>query len=227
MDMLQAALVTELEALAASRNIPLDELKPTIANALVDILVKFYGTHIWPRSPSAANADMQFLLLIKPCPFGEECFMKVVETAVNIIDNGSYASIGIGSYLADYILANLHMGVGAKEYQLALAAYVMGEVNDNVDGCGHGYSIYHFDNEGKFSWMAHDYRREDFSEIKLIFRWAFQTMTDIRPEVDSFTADRIGEFVERERIKRTANLERELEMRARFHRFQSDKTVER
>jgi hypothetical protein len=226
MDMLQAELVSGLELLVKSQDTPLDKLPTTIRDVLVDILVQFYGKHIWPRSSSAVNAEMQFLLLIQPCPHGEPCFMRIIETAVSIIEEASYASIGIGSYLAEYILENLHSGGGAKEYQLALAAYVLTEVNENVDGCGHGYSIYHFDENGKMSWMFDKYRPEDFSGLKRIFEWAFQTMTDIVPQVSGFTPQRLGELIDEERLSRLRRLENEIAAKEEFDRLLSDKAVE-
>jgi hypothetical protein len=226
MDMLQSELVSELESLASSADILLDKLLTTIRDAMVEILVSFYGKHIWPRSSSAANADMQFLLVIQPCPCGESCFMKIIETAVTIIEDYSYACIGIGSYLADYIFENMLSGTGAKEYQLALAAYVLTEVNENVDGCGHGYSIYHFDENGQMSWMVHNYRSEDFSGMKRIFEWAFQTMTDIVLEVNGFAPERLAELIDEERQSRMHQLEQEIAARRRFDRMVSEKTAE-
>jgi 20S proteasome alpha/beta subunit len=226
MDMLQAELVRELESLSTDKQIELAELPDIICRALSEPLVNFYGRHIWPRPSGAANAEMQFLLLIQPCPFGESCLIKIAETAVNIISD-SYACIGIGSYLAEYILENIFSGSGEKEYQLAVAAYVLTEVNKNVDGCGHGYAIYHLDENGKLSTMFDMYRPEDFSEIKRIFEWAFQTMTDISPEsIHGFTPRRLAELIEEQRLLRIRRLEKEMAFRARLAKQSSDKTLE-
>jgi len=209
MDMLQGELVAGLEMLANRKDISLGDLPTTIRNAMGEILVTFYGNHIWPRSPNASNAEMQFLLLIQPSPFGNPCLLKVVETAVDVLDDSSHCCIGIGAYLAEYILENMLSGTGAKEYQLALASYLMTEVNENIEGCGHGYSIYHFGEDAKMSWMADTYRPENFSEIKRIFQWAFQTMTDIVPEVSGFTPERLSELIEETRLLRIRRLEQE------------------
>ena len=227
MEMLQAELVRELESLAGSMQIEYSDLLPMICRSLTDCLVCFYGKHIWPRPEGAPSAEMQFLVLVQPCPFGEHQLIKIAETAVSIVKDESYACIGIGAYLADYILDNILSGTGGKEYQMAAAAYVLTEVNNNVDGCGHGYSIYHFSEDGKMDWEFDMYRRDDFSELKEIIKYGFQTMTDISEDsIHGFTSARIGELIHAERTAREARLQMELDGRARFQKYLSDKSLE-
>jgi 20S proteasome alpha/beta subunit len=207
MDMLQSDLARTLEKEAKDRDPASCDLRDALVQKLVETLTKFYSTHIWPRG-NAGCVEMHFLILVHPRPYGEPFFIKVVDTAVSIIQE-SYACIGIGAYLADYIFENMHSGTGEKEYQFALASFVLSEVNENVDGCGKGYSIYHFDESGTLDCRVSDYHPEDFSRMKNFFNYAFQTMTDFSEFQNrhGFSSQRIGELIGEERADRLRRFE--------------------
>jgi hypothetical protein len=227
MEMLQAELARGLESLARDLQTRLDDLQQKVCDSLADCLVRFYAKHIWPRPAHAPSAEMQFLLLIQPCPCGECALIKIAETAVSLIKDQSYACIGIGAYLAEYILENMFSGTGDKEYQMSVAAYTLTEVNNNIDGCGHGYSIYHFADDGKMDWEFDAYRRDDFSGLKEILKYGFQTMTDVSADyTHSFSPVKVGELIGNERLSRVAALQKELDTRKKFQRLLGDKSVE-
>jgi 20S proteasome alpha/beta subunit len=195
------------------------DLRDAIVAELTKALTAFYATHIWPKGANADKIEMQFLAAVQPRPYGEAFLVKIVETAVTVVEE-SYACIGIGSYLADYILENMHSGTGEKEFQFALASFVLTEVNENIDGCGKGYSIYHFDGDGTLDWRFSDYHAEDFSHIKNLFGYAFQAMTDFGEHQDKhgFTPERIGQIVAEERAARLERIRKDLAMRLEFQK---------
>jgi hypothetical protein len=106
-----------------------------ITQALSDTLAAFYAKHIWPRAGD--KPLMQYLITVQPLPKGHTEVFHISETAVNAMGlTTHWKSIGVGSYLADYLFNRL-LGGGEDVAQLCAAAvYAAKEVRENIDGVG-------------------------------------------------------------------------------------------
>lgn len=106
----------------------------SIEKDLADTLTTFYAKHIWPQSK---NPRIEFLITIQPLPHGLPDVIHIAGTAVSIPSlSESHKSIGVGAFLADYIVPMILDG-GEGLAHLAMAAVYLGkQVHENVDGCG-------------------------------------------------------------------------------------------
>lgn len=141
-DMLQSELVAALSSVA--------EFDLTgITGALTTTLTEFYPKHIWPRSTD--RPQMEYLIAIQPLPEGRPEIFHISETAANVVGiTTHHKSIGVGAYLADYLL-DLTLGGGEGLFQLASGAiYVAQEVRENIDGVGQVERIALFDCNGGY-----------------------------------------------------------------------------
>lgn len=145
------ALQTELEGALFSVGI-FDPKK--ITSALSDSLASFYGKHVWPRV-SVDKPQMEYLVAIQPLPRGFPEVVHISETAVNVMGvTAHWKSIGVGSYLADFLF-NLMLGGGEPVAQLAAAAvYAAKEVRTNIDGVGEVKRIVVFGSDGTYDELA-------------------------------------------------------------------------
>jgi hypothetical protein len=118
--------------------------------ALTDTLTEFYGKHFGSR-PASERPRLEYLIAVQPLPDGTPEIVHVVQSAVNFIGITTHnKSIGVGSYLADY-LYNRILGGGEPFAQLCAAAvYVAQEVRDNVEGVGIIDRIVLFDRFGGY-----------------------------------------------------------------------------
>lgn len=112
-DMLQGEIAGALSSV--------DEFDLTkIIAALTDTLTDFYSRHIWPR-PSD-RPQMEYLITVQPLPSGHPEIIHIAETAINVLGiTTHHKSIGIGAYLADYLIG-LTLGGGEGLHQLAATA---------------------------------------------------------------------------------------------------------
>jgi hypothetical protein len=118
--------------------------------ALTDTLTEFYGKHFGSR-PASERPRLEYLIAIQPLPTGTPEIVHVVHSAVNFLGITAHnKSIGIGSYLADYLYGRI-LGGGEPFVQLCAAAvYVAREVRENVDGVGQMDRIVLFDRTGGY-----------------------------------------------------------------------------
>jgi hypothetical protein len=126
-----------------------------IISAIENTVTEFHSKHIWPRTDAQYAPQVELLILLQPTKDdvvpgfpGYPLLLHVAETAVNIVQETK--SVGIGSWLADYILDRLHLGYGNRNYMVALGAYLMKEVRENVEGCGKDAELMFFGSDGKW-----------------------------------------------------------------------------
>ncbi len=106
-----------------------------ITEALSDTLAAFYAKHIWPRV-GGDKPQMEYLITIQP-PDGYTEVFHIAETAVNIMGvTTHWKSIGVGSYLADYLFSRILGGGEGIAHLCAAAVYAAKEVRENIDGVG-------------------------------------------------------------------------------------------
>lgn len=133
-----------------------------ITVALSDTLTSFYGKHVWPRV-SGDKPQMEYLVAIQPLPKGFAEVIHISETAVNVMGvTTHWKSIGVGSYLADFLF-NLMLGGGEPIAQLAAAAvYAAKEVRKNIDDVGEVERIVVFRWDGTYD----EFDLEDIQAIE-------------------------------------------------------------
>jgi len=106
-----------------------------IIDTLADTLTEFYGKHVWPRGGD--KHQMQYLVPIQPLPSGAPEILYISETAVNVVGVTTHTkSIGVGSYLADYLYELLLGGGETIPHLCAASVFVAREACRNVDGVG-------------------------------------------------------------------------------------------
>jgi hypothetical protein len=153
----------------------------TISNSLSEVLTAFYSKHIWPRATDKPR--MEFLLVVQPLPAGSPETFHISETSVNIEGITTHEkSIGIGSYLADY-LTKLFLGGGEPLTQLSFAAvHIAREVRENIEGVGQVERVVMFGKNGEYDELslediiAIEQQTQPFSEL---IRNVFAAATDV------------------------------------------------
>src|ERR1700730_9845518 len=158
-DMLQG------EIAAALNHIEQYDLKE-IMGTLTDAVTTFYGKHNWPRSTD--KPQMEWLITVQPLPFGRPEIFHIVDTAVNILGITTHEkSIGVGSYLMDYLTGKLLGGGESLIHLVAAAVYMAREIRDSVDGVGSVERIVIFDVDGGYD----ELEMEDIATIENIVRF--------------------------------------------------------
>jgi hypothetical protein len=154
--------------------------------ALTDTLTEFYGKHF----AATDRPKLQYLVAIQPLPSGTPEIVHIAQTAVNFVGITTHqTSIGIGSYLADYLYGVLLGGGEPIAWLSAIAVYVAREVNDNVAGVGPIDRIVIFDREGGYDELCPvdiEAIQENLSGMNEGLRHFFSLACDITPESDSY-----------------------------------------
>jgi len=153
----------------------------TISDTLTAVLTSFYAKHIWPRATDKPH--MQYLVVVQPLPEGRPETFHISETAVNVLGITTHEkSIGVGSYLADYLI-HLLLGGGEPLAQLCAAAvYVATQVRENIEGVGQVERIAMFGNEGQYDELTLSEImaiEQTVSPIAEVIKTSFDAMTDI------------------------------------------------
>lgn len=132
-DMLQAEILRSLYALA-------DFNLALIRERLIQTLTDVYSKHIWPRGGD--GPQIEYLLAVQPLPSGRPEIIQINETAANVVPSGTTRTIGIGSYLADYLFKRIFpapIPVSRGEslsFLCAAGMYVADEVRNSISGVG-------------------------------------------------------------------------------------------
>jgi len=164
-----------------------------INHTLNETLTEFYGKHIWPRA--AQQPSIELLIVIQPQPSGTPAVFHSSNTAVNIMGTTTHwKSVGVGSYLADYIF-NMALGGGEPISQLAATAvYAAKEVRENVQGVGELNRVVVFRNDGMYDEL-------DSSDIEKIEKNILNVKTAIGELFEnSFQAGKAAEWDTTEEI---------------------------
>jgi len=149
-------------------------------NAISECLRDFYSKHIWPRQQEHVP-QIETLIAFQPNYGGHTELFHTTETA-NVFVQEKPCCIGIGSYLANFILETVAFLGGTKNHLLAAAAYMLQEVRDNVDGCGKNATIWFFDTEGNCERFISDrlkFLEEQATQIRYGMNRAFAYMTAV------------------------------------------------
>lgn len=143
-------------------------------------LLTFHEAHGLSRGAEYALIELLIVIQEKQAS-GLPLVLHTLETAVNVIGWGTKC-IGVGGYLADFILDHTLTGFGSRESLITAAAYMLREVIDNVEGCHDPSIVYLFRHDGVMEAIPDGYiKRLQANTETLIekFRDLFHFVTDI------------------------------------------------
>ncbi len=160
---------------------------------------------------------MELLMVLQPkAGLGHPLILHALETAVNVIREQK--CIGIGSFLADYILDRVLENCGGKYHLIAVAAYLLREVRENIDGCGKDSTIWFFGpNDGvkeKISYSYIDRLEHETELLNATMRDVFSYATDIGNVYDNSDFTAIEEDARRRRLSHKDALLEDKEIKA-------------
>jgi hypothetical protein len=127
----------------------------------------FHKRHIWPQGNN--HPRLETLIMMQPTTPNSDGrapiprTIHVDQTAVNIIESGN-KSVGIGSYLADYLAETLNMAGGDESQLLAAAVYILKQAKRHVDGVGLNGNILLFGSD----FRQDGYEQEDIEPLEQI-----------------------------------------------------------
>jgi len=188
----------------SSALLKLNEFNQTvISGAITDVLIDFYPKHIWAK-PAGERQDVDTLTLIQESQSSQTFLIHTSETAVNWVDD-SYKAIGLGCYLAEYLLDILLVPMGGEVHALATAIYVLNQVIENIDGCGKEPQLIAFRRDGNHEIIFNDEFKcaaQDLDQFWSDFRWIFHYITDVGDEQGiAKSPDQIAQDIEDRREK--------------------------
>lgn len=182
-DMLQSEILGSLSRIG-------DFDMQSVKSVLSGTLTEFYSKHIWPRM--GEKPQMQYLLVIQPTKGGSSEIVHISETAVNFISN-EYRSIGIGSYLADYIFKKIfqnptpYSGVESLSLLCGAGIYAAKEVRENIDGVGTVDRVAVFTRDGQYDELYPiDISKieENLASIQEFLGYFYKDVLDVERQLD-------------------------------------------
>lgn len=191
-----------------------------IGKAIENCLTDFYQRHIWPRTSQAPAIEM--LVAVQDVRGGHANIFHTSETAVNLLD-GDHCCIGVGSHLADYILQRTLAAGASLSVMIAVAAYMLKEVQDNIEGCGEGV-IWWFDTSGNCDLFWDLTERQKFlegqtHEINAALAATVAYMTAVGEDATYHNdADRLLEILNKIRANNLSAYERHIEQQSFMER---------
>jgi hypothetical protein len=133
----------------------------------------FFRDCVWNRTE---KPELELLFAIQPKQGGASEFFHVSDGIVNHIPGGS-KSIGIGSYLADFLMEKVDdFGQGEAEL-IAVATYVLKEVKEHVDGVGLNSSVWILRKDGSCD-LFEQYELKELEELMSRFNEAMKVAFD-------------------------------------------------
>lgn len=137
---------------------------------------KIHKQHIWPRKNQTVSVQFMIVLQgIRPTP--SRGLFATNDSA--LLQVPEYHSIGVGSYMADYVKEQLYPGRGAVYNSLTdvvanTAVLILQQVKKAIHGCDGESLVAVFSGDGSLRWMTHD-------EVQGVERWMDRFHTDQLP----------------------------------------------
>ena len=165
-----------------------------ITRNLTQCLTEFYAKHIWPR-PSD-RPEMDYLLVVQPFPSGTPEVIKINETVANVVADSTATTVGIGSYLADYLFKQIFTApapVSRREslsFLCAAGMYVANEIKENIIGVGPVERVGIFDCHGVYDELNPvDVQeiQDNFHALREYFGYFFADAMDVDSESMALT----------------------------------------
>lgn len=156
------------------------------------LILEFHQAHIFPRASvsSTEDAAVQLIIVVQPllggyAEHGHIWVWQTCDSAVLHITGErtfrSYASVGIGSHLADYLLGRLFVPAGGEGHLVLMAAYVLREVGATIAQVGKEPHISLFRTNGTMEWFG-------FHELQK-FEGVFKEYDHLIKDISHFAID--------------------------------------
>lgn len=162
-----------------------------IHEVIKQYLQDFHAKHIWPRVDAASAPKLHSLIVLHPNSSTRALplLLHTTETAVNVVRE-PYCCIGVGAHLANFILKHLiqYCG-GSKAHLLAVAAYTLQKVHQDISQIGPPGDIYYFTNRG-----PHEVLSKDSDQYKAMLN-RIEPMTDVLCSVVRYMTDVTSEHL--------------------------------
>lgn len=148
----------------------------TLQRELDETTRVFHEKHIWPQGKDAPVLETIIMLRRNQRGLTHCDLVHVHRTAVNFLINASSKSVGIGSYLADYLCEQFFDVGGSENQLLAMSVYLPQQAKSHVDGVGLNGRIVMFRSDGEIEELdqadiqpVEDILRELDGAMRLIF----------------------------------------------------------
>jgi hypothetical protein len=105
---------------------------PLLHETLKRVSLDYFQKYIWPRGADKPSVEM---LLTTQKVGSHPDIWQIADGAALWVDN-NHRSIGVGSYLAEYLIEKLPSFRQDEAEMIAGAAYILKEVGDHIDGVG-------------------------------------------------------------------------------------------
>lgn len=132
-----------------------------VLEALKTVSLDYFRSYIWPRG--ADRPSLEILVITNP-PGTIPDLWHISDGTAQWLERGE-VSIGIGSYLADYLASHLDSFRQDEAEAIAVAAYILKEVKDHIDGVGMDGTIYLFRKDGSVEYLF----QEDLTMLDPVF----------------------------------------------------------
>lgn len=149
----------------------------------------FHEKHIWPQGDRAPTLETLIMLqwvytkADGSTGFSHIDLIHIHKTAVLSLTNGVQKSIGVGSYLADYLLEKLQSAAGSTEpYLIATGVYVLQQAKLHIDGVGLNGKLVLFSSNGSIE----EYDQIDLDPLeKLMNEFDYVVASSFRDSVST------------------------------------------
>ncbi len=161
-----------------------------ITSVIEVTLHKLHKQHIWPqKDPNSAVQFMIVLQGIRPTPSRG----LLVTNGSALLQVREYQSIGVGSYMADYLKERLYPGPGAvynsrTDVVANTAVLILQQVKRAIHGCDGQSLIAIFSGDGSFRWMTYD-------EVQEVESWMERFHVDQLPMLMTIANTRVAKDV--------------------------------
>ncbi|MCU1285018.1 MAG: hypothetical protein JWO13_1368 [Acidobacteriales bacterium] len=180
-------------------------------------LAEYHAKHIWPRA-SQDRPHIETIVVIQHAEGGHADMFHTTDTAVNWV-SGSRCCIGVGSHLGDFILERTLQGAGSKSHMLAVAAHMLKEVRENIDGCGKNATIWFFGKDGTCEQFYNDrfkFMEDQVEDVNDVLKEAMRYMTDVEEDSDG---EALLHRLDIERRKNREHYEQEMEQERKMEEW--------
>ncbi len=169
----------------------LDSDFDALVKTIEGIVAQFFTQQVWSRAADKPEFELLFAI------HSNRGFCEQFHVADGLVNHvaGGFKSIGVGSYLAEFLLPKFGESGQEEPEMIATAVHVLKEVKANIDGCGLKSSIWLLRRDGTREF----FEQEDLAElenlierfddvIRVAFGASFNT-TDGRFEPDNIAEE--------------------------------------
>jgi hypothetical protein len=126
---------------------------PAMLDMVRETIHEIHEQHIWPRQD---RPSFQMLIALQGIDPGARALLYTQDSIVLPVDH--YKSIGVGSYLADYLHDRIYLTPGSgyqsgAEEAARNAVFILQQVKSSIHGCDGETLVAIYHGDGTFRWM--------------------------------------------------------------------------